>query len=56
VLSIIGEIAAIVLLVKGATVPPLDFVVTWAMLPLLAFLIAFWLAERNRHRLPQASG
>jgi uncharacterized membrane protein YbhN (UPF0104 family) len=56
VLSNIGEIAAILLLVKGATTPPLDFTVPWAVVPLLGFLIAFWLAERNRHRLRQASG
>jgi uncharacterized membrane protein YbhN (UPF0104 family) len=56
VLSLIGEIAAIVLLVRGATAPPLDFIVPWAVLPLLGFVIAFWLAERNRRRLRQTDG
>jgi uncharacterized membrane protein YbhN (UPF0104 family) len=55
-LSLIGEIAAIVVLVKGSAAPPLDVTLPWAVLPLMGFVIAFRLAERNRDRLRDTTG
>jgi hypothetical protein len=56
ILSLIGTVAAIVLLMKGLTTPPLDFSLPWAVIPVPGFLLAFWLAERYRDRLGSASG
>jgi hypothetical protein len=55
-LSLIGTVAAIVLLTMGTTVPPLDFTLPWAVIPVPGFLLAFWLAERYRERLRSAPG
>lgn len=56
ILSLIGTVAAIVLLAMGLTTPPLDFSLPWAVIPVPGFLLAFWLAERYRDRLRSASG
>jgi len=50
VLSLAACVAAIVLLVMGRNVPPLNFTLPWAVIPVPGFLIAFWLAERYRGR------
>jgi hypothetical protein len=55
-LSLIGTVAAVVLLMMGLTVPPLDFSVPWAVIPVPGFLLAFCLAERYRDRLQSAPG
>jgi hypothetical protein len=55
-LSLIGTVAAIVLLAMGLAAPPLDFSLPWAVIPVPGFLLAFWLAERYRDRLRSASG
>jgi hypothetical protein len=54
ILSLIGTVAAIVLLTMGRTVPPLDFTLPWAVIPVPGFLLAFWLAERYRDQLRSA--
>jgi hypothetical protein len=51
VLSLAACVAAIVLLVAGRNVPPLNFTLPWAVIPVPGFLLAFWLAERYRGRL-----
>jgi hypothetical protein len=56
VLSLIGTVAAIVVLVMGFAKPPPDFTLPWAVIPVPGFLLAFWLAERYRDRLRDASG
>ncbi len=55
-LSLIGTVAAVVLLTMGLTVPPLDFTLPWAVIPVPGFLLAFWLAERYRDRVRTAPG
>jgi len=56
VLSLAACVAAIVLLVAGRSVPPLNFTLPWAVIPVPGFLLAFWLAERYRGRLCDRSG
>jgi hypothetical protein len=56
VLGLIGTPAAIVALALGLGAPPLDFSLPWAVIPVPGFLIAFWLAERHRDGLRNASG
>lgn len=56
VLSLIGTVAAIVILAQGLSAPPLDFSLPWAVIPVPGFLLAFWLAERYRDRHRDASG
>jgi hypothetical protein len=51
VLSLAACVAAIVMLATGREVPPLNFTLPWAVIPVPGFLIAFWLAERYRGRL-----
>lgn len=46
VLGLIGTVAAIALLAGGNGVPPLDYSVPWAVLPVPGFLLAFWSARR----------
>jgi uncharacterized membrane protein YbhN (UPF0104 family) len=48
--------AAIVLLAQGVSKPPLDFTLTWAIVPALGFGIAFWAAERYREQLRGRKG
>jgi len=55
-LSLIGTVAAIVLLTMGARTPPLDFSLPWAVIPVPGFLLGFWLAERYRDQLRGAPG
>jgi hypothetical protein len=50
VLSLAACVAAIVMLATGRNVPPLNFTLPWAVIPVPGFLIAFWLAERYRGR------
>ncbi len=56
ILSLIGTVAAIVVLVMGFSTPPLDFTLPWAVIPVPGFMLAFWLAERYRDRLRDAPG
>ena len=50
VLAIGGTITAIVVLAQGRSLPPPDFTLPWAIIPIPGFLVAFWLAERYRDR------
>jgi hypothetical protein len=50
VLGLIGNGAAIAILVMGLSAPPLDFTLPWAVIPVPGFFLAFWLAERYRDR------
>jgi hypothetical protein len=50
VLAIGGCGAAIAVLVSGGSQPPGDFTIPWAVIPVPGFLVAFWAAERYRHR------
>lgn len=56
VLSLFGTAAGITLLVMALSVPPLDFSVPWAVIPVPGFLLAFWLAGRYAPRLREAGG
>jgi len=51
VLSLGGTVTAIAVLATGRSVPPLDFTLPWAIIPVPGFALAFWLAERYRGRL-----
>jgi hypothetical protein len=50
VLALAGTTAAIAVLAGPSNLPPLDFTLPWAVIPVPGFLIAFWLAERYRDR------
>ncbi|MGH9105241.1 MAG: hypothetical protein ACRDZX_05275, partial [Acidimicrobiales bacterium] len=50
VLALVGEAAAIAVLIAGYKSPPADFSVPWAVIPLPGFLVAFWAANRYRDR------
>jgi hypothetical protein len=50
VLSIGGCGAAIAMLAVRLGGPPGDFTIPWAIAPIPGFLLAFWAAERYRHR------
>jgi hypothetical protein len=50
ILALWGCAAAISLLLAGIDVPPHDFTIPWAVLPVPGFLIAFWAAGRYRER------
>lgn len=51
VLALGGTAAAIAVLAGASNgLPPLDFLLPWAIIPVPGFLIAFWLAERYRDR------
>lgn len=56
VLALGGSAAAIAVLAAGLKKPPLDFSIPWAIIPVPGFLLAFWLAERNRDRLRRRGG
>jgi hypothetical protein len=56
ILSILGTVAAIIVLAQGFTVPPLDVTLPWAVIPVPGFLIAFFLAERYRDRFRRSGG
>jgi hypothetical protein len=46
VLAIGGCVAAITILVSGRAVPPADFTLPWAIIPIPGIVIGFWAAER----------
>ncbi len=48
--------AAIVALATGSSRAPSDVTVPWAVAPIPGFALAFWLAERYRHRLRERPG
>lgn len=50
VLALGGTGTAIAVLASGRNLPPMDFTIPWAVIPVPGFLIAFWLAERYRDR------
>lgn len=56
VLAVIGTVAGITVLVQGLPAPPADFSVSWSVLPVPGFALAFWLSERYRERLRARSG
>ena len=56
ILSIGGCGAAIAVLAAGYRVPPMDFSVPWAVIPVPGFLIAVWSAERYRERFQGRQG
>ncbi len=51
VLALMGTATAIAVLAAGSMVPPPDFTLPWAVIPVPGFLLAFWLARRYRDRL-----
>jgi hypothetical protein len=55
VLAIGGCLTAITVLADRARIQP-DFTVPWAVVPVPAFLISFWAAERYRSRFSRHSG
>jgi hypothetical protein len=50
ILSLGGTVMAIVVLAAGSDLPPMDFTIPWAVIPVPGFLIGFWVAERYRDR------
>jgi hypothetical protein len=56
VLSLGCSGAAIAMLLTGLKMPPSSVTVPWAVLPLPGFLIAFWAAERLRHKFTARTG
>jgi hypothetical protein len=50
IMALGGTACAIAVLAMGTDQPPLDFTLTWSIIPVPGFLIAFWLAERYRDR------
>ena len=50
VLAVGGTATAIAVLALGRSLPPMDFSIPWAVIPIPGFLAAFWLAERYRAR------
>lgn len=56
VLSLYGTVAGIVVLVTALSVPPLDFSLPWAVIPLPGFLLAFLCASRFEPRLREKRG
>lgn len=56
VLALFGTAAGITVLVMALSVPPPDFTVPWAVIPVPGFLLAFWLARRYGPRLRDAEG
>jgi hypothetical protein len=51
ILALGGTATAITVLAGGGDgLPPKDFTIPWAVIPVPGFLIAFWLAERYRDR------
>jgi uncharacterized membrane protein YbhN (UPF0104 family) len=56
ILSLICTAAAIAVLAAGYPKPALDLSLPWAVLPVPGFLLAFWLAERDRDGRRDAPG
>ena len=48
--------AAIAVLTTGLALPPRDFTLPWAIIPVPGFLVAFWAAKRFSDRLAQRGG
>jgi uncharacterized membrane protein YbhN (UPF0104 family) len=55
-LAVPCTVAAIVLIASGRHKPGFDFSIPWAVGPAVGFALAFWLAERYRERLRDATG
>ena len=55
-LALYGCVAAIAWLCLGQPGVPADFTLPWAVIPVPAFAVAFWLASRYRNRLPGEAG
>jgi hypothetical protein len=51
ILALGGCAAAIALLASSIDVPPHDFTIPWAVIPVPGFLVAFWASGRYRERL-----
>jgi hypothetical protein len=56
ILALCGCAAAVAWLCLGQPGVPLDFTLPWAIIPVPAFAVAFWLASRYRNRLPGQAG
>lgn len=56
VLAMIVCPAAIAALVTGVVIPRTDFTLPWAVIPVPAFIVAIWAAERYRDRLRGRGG
>jgi hypothetical protein len=56
ILALYGCAASIAWLCLGLPGVPLDFTLPWAVIPVPAFAVAFWLASRYRARRPGRSG
>jgi hypothetical protein len=55
-LALYGCAASIACLCLGVAGVPLNFTLPWAVIPIPAFAVAFWLASRYRARLPGRAG
>lgn len=55
-LAVVGCVAAITVLVSGTPRPPSSFTLPWAVIPVPAMAVAFWLGERYRQRLRTRRG
>ncbi len=55
-LALGGCVASIAAVFLRLTAPPSDFTLPWVIVPIPAFLVAFWAAERYRTRLRDRSG
>ena len=56
IMALLGCAAAIALLSLGPAGVPLDFTLPWAVIPVPAVAVAFWLASRYRARLNERPG
>ena len=56
ILAVYGCAASIAWLSLGLPGVPVDFTLPWAVIPVLAFAAAFWLASRYRARLQGRAG
>ncbi len=56
VLALGGAVSALAVLASGLARPRPDFTLPWAICTLPGFLIAFWVAERYRHRFRGGTG
>jgi uncharacterized membrane protein YbhN (UPF0104 family) len=55
-LALGGCVASIAAVCLQLTAPPSDFTLPWVFVPIPAFIVAFWAAERYRTRLRDRSG
>lgn len=56
ILSLLGTLAAIVVLAKGLRAPPEDVSLPWAVIPLPGLVLALWLVGRPRRRRTDVRG